>query len=74
MKSLIEVTREIVIDSAVAASNPQFCRLGLTDAVLLELVSPETPILTVDLNLYLEAERNEAMSAISFTYLQKVAR
>ncbi|MDE2835708.1 MAG: hypothetical protein OXM02_14490 [Bacteroidota bacterium] len=48
--------------------------MGLTDAVLLELVSPETPILTVDLNLYLEAERNEAMSAINFTYLQKAAR
>lgn len=43
-----------------------FLALGLTDAVLLEAVSSERPLLTVDLELYLAALRSDEHSAINF--------
>ena len=37
---------------------------------LLEVVSAETPLLTVDLELYLAATKKEPDSAANFTYTQ----
>lgn len=55
LAELIEYSEEIVVVSARAAQNEQFVRLGLTDAALLETISAERPLLTVDLDLYLAA-------------------
>lgn len=67
---LIEFNKEIVVTSRQASSNPSFNRLGLTDAALLEVVTPETPLVTVDLDLYLAALAKVPDSAFNFTHLQ----
>ncbi len=63
---LIEESEEVVIASARAAAHPAFPRLGLTDAALLEAISPQTPLLTVDRNLYLSALAKEENAAVDF--------
>ena len=55
LQYLIEHSEEVAISSARAAVNPSFVALGLTDAVLLEAVSPQTPLITVGMDLYLAA-------------------
>ncbi|MDE2787696.1 MAG: hypothetical protein OXL37_13670 [Chloroflexota bacterium] len=66
LRYLIGQTEEIVITSARASTNPEFQRLGLTDAALLETVSEETPLITVDLNLYLAALAKGEDMAVDF--------
>ena len=53
-----------------ASRNASFKRLGLTDAVLLEVVSAETPLLTVDLDLYVAALAKAPNAAFNFRHLQ----
>ena len=55
LQYLIHGSREIIVASAEASSNAKFERLGLTDAALLEIVTTDIPLLTVDLDLYLAA-------------------
>ena len=55
LRALIEDSCEIVVPSAEAARNDAFARLGLGDAVLLESISAERPLITADLALYLAA-------------------
>lgn len=69
-RSLIEINKEIVVTSLQASSNPSFRRLGLTDAALLEVVTPETPLVTVDLDLYVAALARVPGAAVNFTHLQ----
>ena len=69
LRFLIEDAQEIVIASVDAASNRGFERLGLTDAALLEVVSDAAPLVTVDLDLYLEASRNAPNAAFNFRHL-----
>ncbi len=66
LKLLIQKSEEIIVASATASQNSQFKRLGLTDAALLEAIKPETPLLTVDLDLYKEGEKSNA--AVNFNY------
>lgn len=63
---LINDSDEIVIVSAQAASNPHFGPLGLTDAALLEAISEETPLITVDTDLYLAALAKGENAAVDF--------
>lgn len=70
LRFLIEESEEIVVASAVAASRSEFSRLGLADAALLEAATVETPVLTVDLGLYLAAAEKEPDSAVNFTALR----
>ena len=65
----IEHSREVVVQSATAARNRYFIRLGLTDAALLEVASPERPLLTVDLQLYIAALDSEPESAFNFRHI-----
>ena len=53
LRVIIEESREITVASAVAALNIDFRRLGLTDAALLEVATADTPVVTVDFQLYL---------------------
>ena len=72
LRLIIQESEEIVVASVDAASNKAFGRLGLTDAVLLEVVTEETPLITVDLDLYLAAlEKNES-AAFNFTHLRRL--
>ncbi len=68
LRALIEDSKEVVLASAQASSNSAFVRLGLTDAALLELVSSETPLLTVDSILYDAVARNVPESAVNFNH------
>ena len=69
-RSLIEIHKEIVVTSRQASTNPYFNRLGLTDAALLEVATPETPLITVDLDLYVAALSRSPTAAVNFTHLQ----
>ncbi len=70
LRVIIEETEEIVVASADASHNNAFTRLGLTDGALLEVVTPDTPVITVDLDLYLTASSVRPGSAINFTHLR----
>ena len=67
MQYLIQGSREIVVASADALSNPKFHGLGLTDAVLLEAITADIPVLTVDFDLYLAALESGEDRAVNFT-------
>ena len=66
LQYLIEHSEEVAIPSARAAVNPSFIALGLTDAVLLDAVSPQAPLITVDLDLYLAALEQDENAAVNF--------
>ena len=72
LQSLIHQSQEIVVASAEASRNHSFTRLGLTDAALLEAITPERPLLTVDLDLYLEAIRISHDAAVNFTHFREL--
>ena len=70
LRLIIEGNHEVVVASLDASRNDAFLRLGLTDAALLEEVSAETPVLTVDLGLYLAALESGEEAAVNFTHLR----
>ena len=70
LRALIEDTEEIVVASRTASRNRMFGRLGLTDAALLEVVSVETPLITVDFDLYGAALAKGEGVAFNFTHFQ----
>ena len=74
LRELIETSHETAVDSTRAAHNSGFTRLGLTDTGLLEVVSPETPLITTGLALYMAALKKgqEKPAAINFTYTQNL--
>ena len=74
LRVLIHESREVAIASTEAADHPAFPRLGLTDAGLLRLVSRDTPLLTVDLGLYLAASKDDAYSAYNFWHYRQRVR
>ena len=72
LRFIIQASKEIVVASVDAANNKAFGRLGLTDAALLEVITKETPLITVDLDLYLAAlDKNEG-AAVNFTHLRRL--
>ena len=68
--SLIENSDEITVASTTAAGNRMFSRLGLSDAALLEAISTERPLITVDFDLYGAAAAKGEGVAFNFTYMQ----
>ena len=68
LRELIERSPETVVASADAARRGAFPRLGLTDAALLEIVSADAPLLTVDLDLYAAALASGEEAAINFNH------
>lgn len=70
LRIIIQESKEVVVASAAASSNSEFGRLGLTDAALLEVVTKETPLVTVDLDLYLAALAKGEELAVNFTHVR----
>jgi hypothetical protein len=62
-------TQELHIPSTQAA----FLRLGMTDAAILDTLGPDKKLLTVDLDLYLQALR-QGKPAENFTHYIEAAR
>ena len=52
LHALIDGGEEVMVSSAQAAANVEFRRLGLTDAALLDAISEDRPLITVDRDLY----------------------
>ena len=71
LRLLIHASEEVVVASKDASSNTAFNRLGLTDAVLLDAITEETPLLTVDLDLYLAALRRGENTAVNFNHYHR---
>ncbi len=71
LRFIIQGSQEVVVASVEASSNDEFRRLGLTDAALLEVITAEAPLLTVDFDLYMAASRKEAASVINFAHLRR---
>lgn len=72
LRFIIQESKEVVVASTEASRNNAFKRLGLTDAALLEAVTAETPLVTVDLDLYLAALAKGQDTAVNFTHLQNL--
>jgi hypothetical protein len=58
-RRLLGLSDEVYINSRQAAERPEFLRLGLTDSVVLATATDQATIVTADLDLYLEATRQE---------------
>ena len=70
LRQFIQDSNEIVVASVDAAGNNAFPRLGLTDAALLEVITEETPLITVDFHLYMAALDKDIGTAINFAHLR----
>lgn len=70
LRFIIQESKEVIVDSTIASRNNAFQRLGLTDAALLEVVTAETPLVTVDFDLYRAASAKGYETAVNFTHLQ----
>ena len=72
LQYLIHGSQEIVVASVDASSNAKFVGLGLTDAALVEAVTADTPLLTVDFDLYLAALESGEERAVNFTHYRNL--
>jgi hypothetical protein len=72
LQYLIHGSEEIVVASIDASTNAKFAELGLTDAALLETATADTPLLTVDFDLYLAALESGEERAINFTHYRNL--
>ena len=72
LRLLIGESEEITISSAEASSNSSYRRLGLTDAALLEVVTADTPLVTVDFDLYIAAARKDPDAALNFIHYRSL--
>ena len=72
LQYLIHDSNEIVVASIDASSNSRYQGLGLTDAALLELATIETPVLTVDFDLYLAAIESGEERAVNFNHFRNL--
>ena len=72
LRLVIHKSEEVVVASSVASSNSEFGRLGLSDTALLEVATEETPLLTVDMDLYLAALAKGKETAVNFTHLRNL--
>ena len=70
LRFLIHESEEVTVAGTVASNNSAFTQLGLTDAALLEVVTPETPLLTDDGGLFRLALEKGADTAVNFTHLR----
>ena len=72
LQYLIHDSNEIVVASIDASSNSRYQGLGLTDAALLELATIETPVLTVDFDLFLAAIESGEERAVNFNHFRNL--
>ena len=71
-RAFIHDNIEVMVRSEVASSRSEFNRLGLTDSALLEAVSEEIPLITVDIELYLAALQEGRNRALNFAHIRNL--
>ena len=69
--AIVNGVDERYVPSRQAAGRPEFARLGLSDAAVLEMADEDATLLTADQGLYLAA-LNSGRPAENFMYLRKV--
>ena len=72
LRRIIQVSQEIVVKSVEASGNSNFERLGLTDAALLEAISIEIPLVTVDWRLFNAALNKGIYNCVNFNHLRNL--
>ncbi len=72
LRFVIQDSEEVVVASVDASNNEAFGQLGLTDAALLEAITEETPLITVDLGLYSAALAKNQGAAMNFTHYRSL--
>ena len=72
LRYIIQASQELYVASTDASTNREFLQLGLTDSALLEVVSEDTPLLTVDVELYIAALAKGNEAAINFTTFRRL--
>ena len=70
LRVLIHETEEIIVASTEASDEDAFHRLGLTDSALIQLASQDTPLLTVDFDLYYAILQRRENAVVNFTHLR----
>lgn len=70
LRFMIQESEEIVVASQQASEIPEFGRLGLTDAVLIDIACKEIPIVTVDFDLYHAVASRDYRAAVHFNALR----
>ncbi len=73
LASLTAAAEETYVQSRKAVGRTEYLRLGLTDAVLLQLGSDGLTLLTVDFELYLAAI-GSGYKAVNFNHVREAAR
>lgn len=72
LRWVIDGSKEITVRSVVAAANPDYLRLGLTDATLLEVATADTPVITRDVVLYIAASEKNPGAALNFEHIRRL--
>jgi hypothetical protein len=67
LRALLTIAEERYVASRRVAENSTFLRLGITDAVVLDVMDVSSILLTSDLDLYLEAAR-QGRTAVNFNH------
>ena len=70
LRVVIQLSREVVVGSIEASVHDGFVNLGLADSALLEAISPETPLVTVDADLYVAALEKGYHQAVNIAALR----
>ena len=71
LRRIIGKNEEIVVASKTDSRINAFVRLGLTDAVLLEVISAETPLVTANLDLFMAAFAKGEVASVEFYHIYK---
>lgn len=72
MREFVLATEERHVESNQAVRMEHFAKLGLTDAVVINICENSVPLLTADLDLYLSALRS-GIEAVNFNHLREAA-
>ena len=67
VRGLVEAFTEVYNPSRALVQRPEFVRVGLADCAWLALLDASTTLITVDLDLYLEALR-QGLKAVNFNH------
>ncbi len=70
LRFMIQESEEIVVASEQATTVTEFNRLGLADSALIDVACKETPIVTVDFDLYYAIASRDYRAAVHFNALR----